>query len=772
MFLVESRETNQGTELHVFSRRDGEKSCDIVKDFKPYFYVDEAVDVPDDYRITYVEKGYKSISDEPLKKVFVNNSKELSKVRELFPRHFEGDIPFTQRYIIDRVGETETYPLKTLYLDIELNTENVFPDLKDPDQEVISCSFVDSFTEKPYVILYIPEDHENVPEETEELEVVRSEEDLLYGIIRYVQECDPDVISGWNVESFDLTYIIRRMDKLNIDYRKLSPMGWVYINDRYEDVKIKGRIVLDLMKAYMYFRRMSNQGKAESYSLEFTAQSVLGTGKIEHLESFRELWTEKPEKLAKYNIRDSTLVKDIDKELEIIDFFNSIRAKACSQLVDIYKTTALVDGLFLNIVHNKIVLPSKNKQGGESYDGAFVFEPKPGVFGNVLALDLKSMYPNIIKTFNMGYETLSKDGNITITEDIKFTSGIGLISGCLRDLQNERSFYKKQMKEATNARDKKIANFRQYAVKVLMNSQYGYLGFPGARLYKRDVAFAITYMGQKLIKHTAQLLEDKGYKVVYGDTDSVYVKSKKESLAGMILEGKRLTKEINEAYDVFAKEHGAEDSTLEIEFEKIFKSIVFVKKKSGKGGAKKRYAYIPLWEDGKKLEEKVEYKGFDTVRSDSPRISRVAQKDVLTMILNGAGREEVTKYLKDLDKKIRNREYPDEEIGIPKGISDHLENYKTSNPIVSGALYANKYLGKRYTKGSKPKFIYIKAVPKGFPKTHVIVYDEFIPEGFTPDFDKHNDRIFKMKLESIFEAADFGEFPDLHPKNKSLSEWG
>lgn len=1111
---MESKENEKNTDIFVFGRNErGEKQVKKITNFFPYFYVSEDSTVPSDYRITKIEKGHKSILGEPLKKIYCRKQGDIGQLRERFTKHYEADIPVTQRYIVDEVGEIDPYKLKTLYLDIELNTKVDFPDMLDPDQEVVCISFIDDFTNKPYTILYKPKDHDIIPKPTPNLRIVNSEEALLAATINYIKDSDPDIISGWNCldkdthihtlnglktldnisvgdilengdsvlkkahskkrvvefgsnfgiirtskdhkflvvdtpykyksllalkkekgefkkvenvkkgflkleydtnknkdtdisdfdlyllgiiysdgtigrnrisvynnnidiinriyknreendasvittdkrhtnttfritvkrkniknldivyngykkelnieklstlsprqfavfcsglidgdgsysmiqvnqetsyketngfhnllisngiigsrhkttgqysnrfhiisvenddvlsalennvinsykikkikkstklnrstkipkyfidrkektiytyittnnitddyadmvdiettshtfktpfithncDHFDLVYLIRRMGKLGIEYGEMSPMWGVYIDEKFEDVTIKGRVVLDMMKAYMYFRGISNQGRAESYSLEFTAQDVLGRGKIEHLESFYDMWVNYPDKLVEYNVRDVVLVNEINRELEIIDFFNSIRSKACTQLKNIYQTTALIDGLLLNRTKGKMVLPSKNFVGGDKYTGAYVFEPKPGVYNNILALDVKGMYPNIIKTFNMGYETFNKEGSIKITKDIAFDDGIGLISETIRDLQEERAHYKSIMKKTKDKREWKVAHFRQYAVKVLMNSIYGYLGFPKARLYKKEVAFAVTHMGQKLIKWTQKFLIDKGYDIVYGDTDSVYVQSKKNTKVSMLIEGNKLVQEINESYKEFSSSYGAKDCTLEMEFEKVFKSIIFVEKRGGNGGAKKKYAYIPLWIDGKDVDGSVEYTGFDTVRSDIPRIAREVQKNVIEMILNGGRRQDIENYIVSIDKKIKAKEIPDEEIGFPKGLSSHLEEYKQANPAVTGALYSNKYLGTRFTKGSKPKWIYVRSVPTGYPPTHVIAYDEFIPEGFTVDYKTLNDKIFKMKLESIFKAAGFGEFPDVDSNNSKLSAWG
>jgi DNA polymerase I len=187
-----------------------------------------------------------------------------------------------------------------------------------------------------------------------------------------------------------------------------------------------------------------------------------------------------------------------------------------------------------------------------------------------------------------------------------------------------------------------------------------------------------------------------------------------------------------------------------MEFEKVYKSIIFVSKRNEEGGAKKKYAVLPYWVNGKMVKDKMEYSGFEAVRSDSPRIAREIQETVLDMVLRKRKREDVDLYLKNTYNDIISGKIPEAKVASPKRIKESLMSYKTANPIVTGALYSNKYLGTRFSRGDKPKFLYIRAVPPGYPSTDVITFEDKLPEGFVPDWDKIMERIFKMKLEDIY----------------------
>lgn len=795
VFLIETKQTEKNTHLYIFSRdKDGKKHMSIEKKFRPYFYVDADVVIPDDYRITDVETGHINLLNEPVKKVFIQRSKDVVSVRSLFKKHYEADILFTQRYIIDVIGEAEIYKLHTLSIDIETDSIDTFPNIDEPDQAIIACAFKDN---KGFKRKYLYKSEETVVEieEDENTRIFRTENQLLEAIVALIKQIDPDIITGWYVIDFDLAYLLNRMKQRYIKYSAMSPLDMVFCNrdsrkdysDKW-DIKIAGRIILDGLDLYRHFRKISNQGRAEKYTLEFTAQTVLGIGKLPHKENFHDMWVNKPNELMEYNFRDAELVIDILEKLEIIDFFNYLRSKSMAQLSQIYQATSLVDGLLLREVHNKYVLPSKDKQNTDRYKGAHVFPPKPGLYEKVIALDLKALYPNIIKTFNVGYETFNPDGEIKLDDDIGFDRGIGIMSKIMRELEKERNIYKKRKWNADkmdNNDDYKLNHYRESSIKVLMNSFYGYLGYPGSRLYKKEVAEAITRWGVSILKWSWAVLKNLGYDVIYGDTDSVYVKAKESSIFKLLIEGKELIKHLNKSYIKFTRNYGSDDCTLEIEFEKIFKKVLFVSKKGSdeNEGAKKKYAYILLWEDNKKVDDSVHFTGFETVRSDTPRIARTTQTEIVEKLLRGVTKEEITTQLEQLDADIRSKEIPTEDIAFPKGISKHLHEYgkikedevtkvKTRisiPPVIKGAEYANKYLGKRFGRGSKPKWLYIKKTPYGYPNTKVLSFDEEeIPEGFVIDYDTMIDKILKMKLEKIMIAGGFGEFPKTDTRQRTI----
>jgi len=794
VYLIEQVQQDAFTELLLFSREKGVKKVESIVDFRPYFYVPEDAIVPDDRRIIKIEKGFKEILGKKVKKITCNRTDSLYYLKQGFKETYEADISLPQRYLIDKLGEVETYDLKTLYFDIELDSDGIFADLECPNQKVTSIAMVDSFDKKQTKLILLNKEWTPTQLMTlkkNNVQIFNTETEMLGAFLNAFIDYDADIISGWNVETFDLMYLIRRMEQLDLNPSLMSPLHKVYIDENRKQVKIKGRIISDMMFNTKHFRFVTNQGKLDSYSLENVSQEVLGSGKIQHEETFREMWTKKPVEFVEYNMRDTELVLKINEKLKIIEFFNQLRARACCQFAQVYHNSVLVDGLLLRRMHGKIVFPSKCQHEKEEFEGAFVVTPKPGAYGNIIALDVKGMYPNIIKTFNIGYETYDPEGQIVIDKDTSlcFQKGQGIIAGTIIELGNERTEMKKKAKNANrsgNKDEETIYGFRQYAVKVLMNSFYGVLGAPHSRLYRKEVAAAITLLGRRLIMWTHKVLLKAGYKIVYGDTDSVYVQSKQSEYLNILKEGKVLTDLINDSYVEFAKNLNGEDCTLEIEFEKVFKSIFFVGKKGDTEGlgAKKKYAYRLLWEDGEMVSDKIKFVGFEVKRSDVPRLGRLAQEKVITMILDGKKEEDVTAYLTDLHTKLRKGEISAEDYGFPKEIKKYLHEYGTTKthdngfktklgipPVVKGAQYSNKYLGTRFDKGHKPRFTYLKSVPLGYPKTEVISFDGNLPKGFIPNFKTISEKIFDMKLTEIYKAAGFGRFPILDTSLQKMTKW-
>src|SRR3990167_3792921 len=290
MYLIESEDKGTHTDIVIFGRdSEGKKYTNRVSNFRPYFYVLETDPVPDDSRITEVISGFASINKEPVKKVFLKTSKDVPEVRERFTKYYEADIMFSNRYIIDELGEVPTYPLNINYIDIETDMNEEFPDSENADYPISCISILDSFSDNDTTLFYKSDEIKKDFNFSEEVLVFKTEEELLGNFINLIVNNDPDIITGWNIDGFDLPYIIKRMQKLGLNPNKLSPLNHTRIDEKWTEVTIKGRIVLDMLKSYKHFRGISNQGNAESYSLDAISEEILEDKKIEHGLSFHNL---------------------------------------------------------------------------------------------------------------------------------------------------------------------------------------------------------------------------------------------------------------------------------------------------------------------------------------------------------------------------------------------------------------------------------------------------------------------------------------------------
>jgi len=429
------------------------------------------------------------------------------------------------------------------------------------------------------------------------------------------------------------------------------------------------------------------------------------------------------------------------------------------QFDDVYRTTALEDGFLIKRLNKSIILPTANKEANEedddSFDGATVLEPQAGLYKNVLCVDVAGMYPSIIKTFNISYETIGGN-DIILPTGHKFSNKPGIIPMFLDELAVERKEFKLKKSKATNKTEKALWDQRQYATKVIMNSLYGYLGYVGSRLYKKDVAESITLMGQYYIKHITKWISENGNRVIYGDTDSNYFLSTKDSPIEIVREGMEVKKLINKNLDELSKSISG-INYVAIDFEKAIEKILFT-------DAKKRYAYISIWssDDKFKVDRKIKIVGFDSKRSDSSPISKFVQLRIIEMIMEEKEKKEIFKYLREIEGNMRKMKYNDVEIGFPKGISQNLDEYDPPTPIIKGAIYSNKYFKTNFGKGSKPKFIYIKtingkeetvSIKNKTYKLESLSYDTKIPEGVQVDWKKMCKLTIESKVKNLLESV-------------------
>ncbi|WP_254767681.1 DNA-directed DNA polymerase [Salinilacihabitans rarus] len=813
--------------VHVFGRTpDGELEHVQVVGFRPYFYAPTAtLDRPpaEAYdRLTGSEEEdangdpYESIRGERLTKIFGQTPRDVGQVRDDF-EHYEADILFPNRFLIDkdvRSGirvperraeddslvvpheEIETVDVdaepRVQTFDIEVDDRSGFPE--DGEEPIVCLTSHDSYRDEYVMWLYeAPIGDGEIPAEIvdyepiegpidHEIRTFEAEEAMLDAFVEYIDETDPDVLTGWNFEDFDAPYFLDRLEELqgphheyDLSIDRLSRVDEVW-RSNWGGPDIKGRVVFDLL--YAYQRRVFSE--LDSYRLDAVGEAELGVGKERYAGDIGDLWEGDPTQLLAYNLRDVELCVELNDQQELIPFWREMATFVGCKLEDAPTPGDVVDMYVLHEANGRFALPSKGQQeAGEEYEGGAVFDPITGVKENVTVLDLKSLYPMCMVTINASPET-KVDPEEYDGETYTAPSGTHFRKepdGIIREMVNELLAEREEKKAQRDEHEPGTPEYEQYdrqqgAVKVIMNSLYGVSGWEQFRLYDKEAASAITATGREVIEFTETAANEIDYQVAYGDTDSVMLELGPEvSKDEAVEQSFEIEEYINSRYDDFAREDlNAEAHRFQIEFEKLYRRFF-------QAGTKKRYAGHIVWKEGKDVDD-VDIVGFEYQRSDIAPITKEVQHEVIEMIVREGDVEGAKAYVNEVIEDVRTGDVSLDEIGIPGGIGKRLDNYDTDTAQVRGAKYANLLLGTNFQRGSKPKRLYLDRVDPSFfdriedregldartdplygafkrdPDVICFEYEDQVPEEFEVDYDKMLEKTLKGPIERILEALD------------------
>jgi len=584
-----------------------------------------------------------------------------------------------------------------MYIDIEvLQKYREFPDPDKAERPIICITVYSNFSNKYFTIVWRDDFDDSSFEKMDSNWFViktNNEKKMLeyfFTIFRYL---DPDIITGWNI-LFDLKYIINRSKNIGLDPSKLSDIRRVEVKE--DEVYIGGRHVIDMLKAYKKIK------KQPSYSLKFIAVAEGLTEKTEDTEEIPYLYKNNIERLLIYNKTDVQILVELENKLQILkQFIEMTRYVGANYITTPFNFSTLLDILALRFAKNKnVVLPNKQKSSHITYEGAIVFYPPKGLYKNVIVLDMNRYYPNIILTLN----------EILDNEKIK------LASEMVKYLFRQRDKYENEMeKYEPGSKEYKNLAMKRQVVKDLVNAIYGFLGYSKSRLFELEIAKKITEIARKGLLFVSNIIKKEGYKVIYGDTDSIFVKLPDNlSLDDCINIGYELEQKINTKLPKFSMSLGSKKNYFTIGFEKVCSPILFV-------GVKKRYASRIVFEKNKKVDY-IDVKGFDSVRSDTPEFLSDVQMKLFEMILYD--KKEVIPYLRDIYQKIQRCEYTYEELGVPKSLQKDVVEYESPIPFhVRACIYSMRHLGMKFSKGSKFRVLFVKNI-KGYPKTDVLAFYE------------------------------------------------
>jgi len=686
----------------------------------------------------------------------------VRQYKEVEDFNIYGNSRFLYQYIVNEHPEDEikfdSNNIRVFTIDIETAAENGFPNIESADQEILAISIKDSFTGR--ITVWGARPYDNRDAEVDYMHF-RSEEGMLNAFLGYWQENYPDVVTGWNVQLFDMPYICNRIERIlgEKSVKLLSP--WRLVSQR--EIYIKGRkqlavdtlgiSTLDYLELYKKFT-YQNQ---ESYRLDHICFVELGERKLDHSEfdTFKEFYEKDWQKFIEYNIHDVRLVDQLDDKMKLIDLAFTMAYDAKVNYEDVFSQVRMWDNyIYCELNKRKIAIPPKKEATKDAkYAGAYVKEPKPGFYDWVVNFDLNSLYPHLIMQYNISPETLREtrhpstsverilnkeceiDGEFAVCANgAQYSKDVqGFLPLMMQKMYDSRVIFKKKMIKAKQQYEKtptvelmkEIArcNNIQMAKKISLNSAYGAIGNEHFRYYRLANAEAITLSGQvsirwienKMNAYLNKLLQSQDIDyVIASDTDSIYLnlgplvdkffssksddKNKIVELLDKVCKDK-LEPFIDSSYEELASYVSAYDQKMIMKRENIADRGIWT--------AKKRYI-LNVWDsEGVRYKEpKMKIMGLETARSSTPQYFRDKLYAAFKIII-GKTNDELITFINGVRAETRERPY--DEVAFPRGVNN-LEKYRHRTDIYSkgtpihvrGALLYNHYVKKHKIQNKFP----------------------------------------------------------------------
>jgi DNA polymerase I len=666
--------------------KSGSKVNTFYEDFKDYFYSEKNEE--SENIIKKIKEKNKNIKIEEVR----IEGKSLYKIEKvnglenLFYSKFEHDIPAWKKYLIEK----KITPMDLIELEVEEDKILDVKDIKSPIPKLKVISF-DIETYAPFIVPRISRDPIIFASYAGEKEqgvitykkgnrdfeiLVKDEKELIEKLCEKLNNYE--VIVGYNSSSFDIPYLMKRAEKINarfwlgneeINIKKLTT-GRV--------VRTSGIIHFDL---FYLIRLLANAQaiKTQRYSLEEIYEEILGEKKIDLEE----------EKMCEIYDNDETRGIYLDYSLSDAVATYKIFEKLYPLIVEICKiskiplkelnnitSSQLVESLLFEYSHDyNFIIPSKPEgeelleRSEEKVIGAYVKIPEPGIYEKIAVLDFRSLYPSIIVAHNIDPRTLNCEHeeckkNISPTGSYFCLKKKGIIPITVENLLNLRKKLKEELKRTNDP----LIKARVAALKIILNSFYGMFRYIRSRWYSRECAESITTWGRKYILDIAKKAEEKGFKVIYMDTDSTFLTLGEKNKEDVIKFVEEVNKEIPEA--------------MELEIENFYERGVFVEKKTKEEiGARKKYALID--ENGK-----IKIRGFELVRRDWCKFARDTQLEVLYSILKEGSKEKAIEIVRNRIKQLKEGKFKKEDLVIYTQL--RKGKYKVTSPEFSAYEKARK----------------------------------------------------------------------------------
>ena len=738
----------RGNRMYVRGFDKGLRFTDVVN-YKPYVFINKA------------EGKYRTLDGKPVEKMQFDDIADardfISRYEDVANMDIYGLTAWPYLYIFDTFKGDIDYDPKIVNIatiDIECAADEGFPDIQKADKPLTAITLRSRNRNYVFGCGEFNSDDPNTF-----YTQCKDEYELIQQFLHCWEGLDIDIITGWNIEFFDIPYIINRIKNLfnEKEAKRLSP--WRILDEKIVQFRGKenqsynpaGISVLDYYQLYRKFMF----GNQESYKLDFIAQVELGEKKIDYSEygNLLELYKNNYQKFIEYNIHDTVLVDRLDDKLKFLEQSMALAYDAKVNYPDVMTTVRPWDIIIHNyLLEQGIVIPPNEKQSMEgSLIGGFVKEPKLGLSKWVVSFDLNSLYPHLIMQYNISPETFVErisfppvDELLKKTDDFEFNkewsyaaNGCcyrkdkqGFLPALMERMYDDRTKYKKLMLEAKQRYEKNpndedaklIARYHnmQMAKKIQLNSAYGALANQWFRWFSYDHAEAITMSGQLSIRWIEKkmnlfmnkLLNNHNVKdidfVIASDTDSIYVEMdhlvahldttdelKIVAAIDQFCE-KKIQPYLDECYKELAEYMNAYQQKMQMKRETIANKGIW--------RGKKMYI-LNAWnvEGVQYAEPKLKLQGIEAVRSSTPKACRENIKKCLSIIMNGT-QQELHDYIKNFREEFLT--LPFQDVAFPrgvKGLSNYNKNksmlYDKGSPIhVKGSLIFNHLLKKHNIK--------------------------------------------------------------------------
>ena len=490
-----------------------------------------------------------------------------------------------------------------------------------------------------------------------------------------VRRLDPDVLTGWNIVDFDLSVLQKIATRLRHPFNLGREAGALRIRKAEGyfgsgNASVPGRLVLDgidLLRGA--FVRM------DDYSLDAVARTVLGEGKAvagevrDRIGEILHNYEHDLPAFARYARTDARLAYEIVLKLDLVRLAFARSALTGMTPDRVAASIASFDFLYLTeLERRRVVAPSVRSDDSSVHaaqHGGHVLEPVTGLHRNVWVFDFKSLYPSIIRTFNIDplayVADPGPDADVIRTAGAAFQRAPAILPQMLDALFPQRE-------AAKQAGDQVASN----AIKILMNSFYGVLGTPACRFHNAAVANSITGSGRELLLWSKHWFEQQGYRVLYGDTDSLFVSAGAHDADTARATGPRLAAALTDELARYIKERWAVTSRLELEFEKLYRKLFLPRVRHGTGGARKRYAGVV---DGSGAND-VEFVGMEVVRRDWTALAKQVQRELYQRLFAD---QSVDAYLIEVVQKVRRGEL-DAALIYRKNLRKDADDYTATTP--------------------------------------------------------------------------------------------